>query len=143
MFFRKKYILIIPIIFIFIFHSCEDFFSPEEETGDPRDKVNDLWYCTEESEIFGKTSYDEVYIYNHPSDSTSIYIENFYNLGENNKIKAQLSGKTIIINNGYIDEYIVSGVGNINNSYTQIDWNYSVEHPDGEEDNVTAIYTKY
>ncbi|MFC2138512.1 hypothetical protein ACFLTE_10080 [Bacteroidota bacterium] len=141
LFIKKKYITLF-IASIFILNSCEDFFSPEEETGDQRDKINDLWYCTEESEIYGTTSYDEVFIYNHPSDSSSIYIENFYNLGENNRIKAQLSEKTILINNGYIDEHIVNGYGHINSSFTQIDWNYSVEHPDGEMDNVTAVYIK-
>jgi len=124
-------------------NSCENFFNNEEETVDPRDKINDLWYCTEESEIFGATSYDAVYIYNHPSDSSSIYIDNFYNLGENNRVKAHLNGKTILINNGYIDEYIVNGAGHINSIFTKIEWSYFVEHPDGEEDNVTAVYTKY
>ncbi len=81
----KKFLIIFSASLIL--YSCDNVFKDDENTIDPREKLNDLWRCTEESEIYGKSSYDEVYIYNHPTDSLSIYIENFYNLGENNRVK--------------------------------------------------------
>ncbi len=136
-------LLICLICIGILFVSCEDILDLEE-TDDARDKIADVWTCIENSQIFkSATGSYTVEISKDPSDSTKVIIENFYNLERNSYVKARLNGKTLSISNQEIDRYIFNGNGTITNNYNKIEWTYQVEHPDGDFDNVTAMYERY
>ena len=138
----KKYIHIIG--FVILSSSCEDLFELET-SDDVRDKIIRTWECIEYSQVFYKSTTGSytVDISKDPYDSTYVVLDNFYGLGIGYDLRAKLDGKNLTINNETIDDHIVNGTGVITNNYKQIDWEYNVELPDGEIDNVTAVYTPY
>ena len=138
----KIRLIIIVICIGAVSFSCEDILDLED-TGDPRDKIVDVWTCIENSQIFKSTtgSYT-VEISKDQADSTKLIIENFYNLNREKYIKASLSGKSLAISNQNIEGFIFNGSGTITNNYNKIEWTYKVELPDGDIDNVTAVYER-
>lgn len=115
------------------------------DTRSPRDKVEGQWSCNENSSIYDPVKSTmgtyEVYISKHPSDSTKIIIDNFYQLGWNVEVVASINNRTITIGNQTTlhDFTILSGQGDISSNYKKITWTYRVS--DGAEtDNVTAEY---
>jgi len=84
-----------------------------------------------------------VYISPHPSDSTKILIDNFYELGYTVSAVAIVSNRSLYINTQTIgDGFTIIGSGTISSNFNEIEWNYSVEDGSGAVDNVTATYTK-
>lgn len=137
-----KDIITISLIII-IFSSCEDILSPDEDTGDIRDKIVDTWSCEENSSIFkSATGGYYVDISKDPDDSLHVIIDNFYQLGIGEDIKALLDNNKLYIQNQTIDDHLVNGTGTISRNHDEINWTYTVEHPDEDIDNVTAVYTR-
>jgi hypothetical protein len=137
-----KPILPISILLLAVTLSCEEL--ENLNTGDVRDKLEGQWRCDETSEIFKSTAeIFSVYISPHPTDSTKVLIDNFYELGYNVSAVATVSNRNLYINTQTVgDGFTIIGSGTISSSYNEIEWNYSVEDGSGAVDNVTATYTK-
>jgi hypothetical protein len=130
-------LLVLFLLLSAITISCED----ETATDDPRDKIVDTWNCKENGSISGTTSY-AVEISKSPSDSTKVFIDNFYGLGPGIKVTAKMNGLSLIISSQTVDGNLISGSGSISSSYKTISWTYKVNDGGGEIDNVTAAYSR-
>jgi hypothetical protein len=122
---------------ILITQSCED---TNDKTNDPRDNITDTWQCKETSEVFKQTTYT-VDITKSYSDSTKIFIDNFYQIGVGSKVSAKLSNSSLTIPNQTLDGFTITGSGSVTNSYKTINLSYTVNDGSGT-DHVTAVYTK-
>lgn len=108
-------------------------------TDDENVDLDDTWGCTETSILFGNTSY-EVNISTDASNSSIIYLENFYNLGFSNKATATVSGDNINISTQTIDGYQISGSGTVN-SQNSLSFNY-YSYDGSDRDTISATYTR-
>src|SRR3990167_2750000 len=107
---KLPYLLVASLLF---FASC---------LKDETTTLDGTWSCSESSQIYGSTSY-EVNIETDASDANKISLENFYNLGYQNKVTASLSGDNISISSQTIDGYKISGSGT-KNSGTSLSFEY-------------------
>jgi len=137
-----KQILPVSLLLMVLNQSCEEL--NDMSNGDVRDKLEGQWQCDETSEYFKSTAeVFSVYISPHPSDSTKILIDNFYELGYTVSAVATVSNRSLYINTQTIgDGFTIIGSGTISSNFNEIEWNYSVEDGSGAVDNVTATYTK-
>jgi hypothetical protein len=118
--------------------SCKPIDNPE--TNDPRDKIIDVWNCRETSQTYGVTNYT-IEISKSTTDSTKIFIDNFYQLGKGTSISAKMNGLSIIIPSQTVDGNLISGSGTIKSDYTTINLSYTSK-VGTDTDNVTAVYSK-
>jgi hypothetical protein len=108
--------------------------------GDVIDALEDNWRVEEESQIFSKSSYI-VEIERHPTDSTRIYVDNFYNVDAT--VQAVVTNRNISIPDQVMEGgYRVYGSGTVSVNNQSISWQYTVDDGSGQLDNVTAVYTR-
>jgi len=114
------------------------------EEGDP--DLSGSWTCTETSEIFLKstkgTSTFQVNFENDISIQDKYYIDNFYNLGNGNRVTIIKSGYTISIPKQTVDGFVFEGSGELNDTYDMIYMTYTADDGGGEVDHVTAEYAR-
>jgi len=122
-----------------VFSSCEedlDFFS-----DDPRDAFIGEWKVKEESTL--KTTYNYfVSIESSESDTTIVYINNFYQMGDDYSVKANVSGSRITIPSQTVSGFSILGSGSVSFSGNTIDMSYTVDFNNGTVDVATAVFTK-
>ncbi len=107
------------------------------------------WRVDENSEFFKSTKgiyYVDISL--SPEDSSTVYIENFYNVGYDNAIAAHVSARRIELEPGQEASIsgsvytIQKGAGDITSDYQYIDWSYEVDDGSGMIDHVTATYSR-
>jgi hypothetical protein len=125
-----------------ILPSCEldDFNSG---TNDDRDKITDTWKCEENSSISGSRPPYSSEITKSNVDSFTVFIYNFYQLGNNESVYATLENRIIDIPEQSIDQHIVSGSGRVASDYESIVFTYKVDEGSGIIDDVEATYSRY
>lgn len=126
-----------------IFFSCnpDDPNDNPQPTEDPRDKFVGSWLCNENSSQFGQINPFYVTITLNQSNSSQIYLANFYQLGSGQKVYGVVTNNTVTIPSQTVSSKSVSGSGTITNNNNTINWNYYVN--DGADiDTCTAVYTK-
>lgn len=133
----KRLTLILFVVVFSFLHSCRKDDDPQATNN----SINGTWRVSENSTTFGQQNYI-VEIINDTASANKIIIDNFFNLGINHQIIANISGSTININNAVLDGYTINGTGNIASNYNSISWNYNVDDGNGSEA-VTSTYTRY
>ena len=134
--------IILFTVLLAINFSCEGILDLTDPTN-PRDNLIDVWTCFEDSEQFKSTTGTyTVEIIKDPTDSSQVLIKNFYNLNTGKYVIAHLSGNRLSVSSQEIEGFVFNGNGTISANYSQIDWSYTVDFPDGDVDNVTAVYNK-
>ncbi len=134
-------ILGLLIIAALAFTSCDE--ALDLLSDDPRDAFVGDWSVTENSARKTLPVYYEVSISKSASDSTLVRISNFYDIGHNQSVDAEVTGGTITIGSQTRDGFTFQGSGNIAFNDKTIDWNYSVDYNNGTPaEQVTATYTK-
>jgi hypothetical protein len=135
---RGNYVRLIAILVAcsILTLSCED--TTDQKSG--VNNITDTWQCKETSTTYGQSTYS-VNITKSSTDSTKVFIDNFYQMGAGNKVTAKLSGLTLSIPNQTVDGFAITGSGTISSNYKTINWTYTVN--DGAEvDHATAVYSK-
>ncbi len=140
----KKIFALLGLVGIML-TSCQ----PDKNNDNPdlslRSKLVDYWKCNEQSQNFkgNAKSYYTVEIFAHETDSSKIWIDNFYNLGYGKKAKAVVnSNYTIDLPTQMIDGFEIHGHGNISSNLKTISWQYITNDGNGLIDSVTATYTR-
>lgn len=115
----------------------------KDDTSDPTnpqttDKYSGNWYVSEDSKIFGKSTYNLV-ISEDPNNTSKRFISYLY--GFKTKTTATINGSNISIAKQVIDGQNVSGSGVLANS-TQINLTYYVQSTATKYDTVMATLTK-
>jgi hypothetical protein len=107
-------------------------------------KLEGQWIVEEISSVL--KSADDFYsvtVEIYQSDSNKILIYNFYDLGDNIGIAANVNGMNLEIpKQTTSDGYTIYGSGSVSSSYKKIIWNYKVDINDGEINEVTDTYTR-
>lgn len=137
-----KRILIIPLaIIVALFYSCEVL--DNGKSGTPTERIEGAWSVDENSSLY-KSALDiyQVYISLNPKDSTQVFIENFYQIGRDSEVRANVNGNSITIPNQSVDGFKISGSGLISSNFETINMIYDVDDGSGEIDEVGAVYTK-
>ena len=110
------------------------------DNTDPRDKFVGSWLCNENSHLNGNSSFTVTASLN-PSNSSQIYLANFYQLGTSQKVYGVVASSSVTIPSQTLSSVTVRGSGDITNNDTKINWTYYVD--DGADiDTCTAIYSK-
>ncbi len=137
-----RYIFAVLLSSMILFSGCEE--DPLNLfNDDPRDGITGFWDVNEESSIFKKKDLRTygVNITKHPTDTTAIYIDGFYELSA--KVKVIMNGRQLTIpqqtHSGYI---IQNGSGSISFDFETINFSYDVDLGIGEVDEVTAEYNR-
>jgi len=141
----KKNIFYIIIIFSLstTLYSCGP--GPDNDDpqpiGDAREKFVEQWTCSEQSKLNGASSFT-VTISLNSSNSTQIYLTNFYQLGGSQKVYGIVTDNSVTLANQTVNGILVkSGNGTITSNNNQINWNYRMD--DGADiDTCTAVFTK-
>lgn len=139
---KKNILYLIAFSTILLLNSCEDLLN-DLTSAEIAQKLEGSWQCDENSSIF-KSTQDiySVYIYMSDSDSTRIFISNFYALGESIGATALVNGYSITIPIQTLEGgFEVGGTGTISSDLKEISWNYTVDDGSGEIDEVEAVYT--
>jgi hypothetical protein len=139
---KKKIFILAMLTSILFLNSCEDLLNDPSST-EITQSLEGSWKCDETSSIF-KSTQDiyTVYISPSESDSTRIFISNFYALGENVEATALINGYSITMPTQTLPgDYEVRGSGTITTNLKQINWTYYVDDGSGQEDQVDAVYT--
>jgi hypothetical protein len=124
------------IFLVLIVSGCEDL--PIFTKGN----ISGLWLCNE-SGGYKKSTLETYYVEidTHPDDSTKVIISNFFNIDDD--AEARISGTTLTLASQTLEGgFTVHGSGVISKNYTQIDWIYFVDDGSGDEERITAVYTK-
>ncbi|MFA5782430.1 MAG: hypothetical protein WC868_09195 [Bacteroidales bacterium] len=126
-----------------IFFSCnpDDTNDTPQPPEDTRDKFVGSWLCNENSSQFGQINPFYVTITLNPSNSSQIYLANFYQLGSSQKVYGVVTNNYVDIPAQTVSGKSVRGSGTITSNNTKINWNYYVN--DGADiDTCTAVFTK-
>lgn len=110
---------------------------PEDTKIDDRDDFTGNWLCQEDGTISGQSTYN-VSITKSSTDSVTIYISNFYGLGNQYSATATVDGNSMTIPAQLVNNFNVSGSGTLSGS--QINLNYTASA--GGSDIVSAIYSR-
>jgi hypothetical protein len=134
------YSAFIFLLTIGLFFSCNPDDGGDPAPTDPRDKFVGSWLCQETSQS-GNSSFS-VTISIDGSNSSQIFLDNFYHLGVGKKVYGVVAGNNVTLPNQVVNGFTVkSGNGTIVNSDTKINFSYVVN--DGaDDDSCTAVYTK-
>lgn len=122
--------------------SCEDFLNPDPST--PAQKLKGTWQVVENSIEFGEQQY-LVEFYPESNDSASIKIYNFFGLGSWSYVTADISNQTLSIPSQTEEGYTILGTGTINEEFTEISLDFTVEEvvvPQKTVFAVSAVFTK-
>jgi hypothetical protein len=132
---RRNYVryFLATLVFTTFIVACQ-----KENTGP--ESILGQWSCKETSEVFDVTNYT-VDISRSSTDSTKIFIENFYQLGSSYSVQAKINGLSITIPTQTVDGNQISGSGTISSAYDKINWSYNVVSG-STTDHVTAVYSK-
>ena len=146
----KANIIVLLSLFTFglLMNACE-----EDPLGmfsdDPRDGLKGAWNVTENSSLFKKSAngYYRVVITKDDSDTSKIYISNFYSLNDAKptgevKIAAYLDGRNLSIPEQTAKGYTIKGSGLVSFAFDKIEWSYTVLIDTGDRDDCTATYTR-
>jgi hypothetical protein len=139
---KLKKIYIFIILAGLISTECEDVLNSGNSTSIVQ-QLEGIWKCDENSTIF-KSTKDIYSVYISPSnvDSTEIFIENFYALGNDTEALATVSGNSISLPQQTLPGgYVVRGNGTISSNLKEISWKYYVDDGSGQVDEVNATYT--
>jgi hypothetical protein len=109
-------------------------------SDDVRDNLLGSWSCKETSQSFGITNF-VVDISKSTTDTTKIFIDNFYQLGTGTDVYAKINGFSLTIPSQTVDGHQFSGTGTISSNYKTINLTYAVV-TGSETDHATAVYTK-
>lgn len=134
--------LIFLLSVVFIFSSCEDFLNPDPST--PAQKVKGTWNVAETSIEFGEQQY-LVEFYPESNDSASVKIYNFFGLGSWSYVHAEISNRMLSIPTQIEEGYSILGTGTINEDFTEINLDFTVEEVVVPQKNVfavSALFTK-
>ena len=114
---------------------------PDPTTTDARDKFvhTNGWSCAESSSQSGTSSFT-VHINKSTSNTSQIFIENFYNFGFQNKATATVSGSSFTIASQTLAGNTVQGSGTMQGNGT-VTMNYTV-NSGSSIDTCTATLTK-
>ena len=125
-------------------HSCEVM----NESLLPVDAIEGSWLVQEESSYFkNATTTYRVYV-SLAADSTSFFIDNFYQIGWGSSATGYIDGNRLVLDPnqevtaGFGAFIIEEGSGKFTNNFEQIQWSYSIDDGSGISDEVTAIYTR-
>lgn len=121
--------------------SCEE--GLDLLSDDPRDAFVGKWHVAESTSKKAATVYYEVNISKSSTDSTLIFINNFYGVGTNQSVEAIVSGSRTTIPSQTRDGFTFVGSGIIAYNDEKIDWIFTVDYNNGTIPyHVTATYTK-
>lgn len=134
---HNKFIGII-ILATLAFTSCEDALNLSD---DPRDAFIGDWSVKEENTL-KSTDYYNVSIEKSASDTTAVFIKNFYAINYSTSVEAVVSGSNITIPSQTVSGFTIQGYGSMPFNGKTIGWSYTVNHNNGFIDQVTATYTK-
>jgi hypothetical protein len=134
---NAKYLLfLVPAFFTW---SCDE--ALDLLSDDVRDQYTGTWNVKEESTL--KTTYTyTVDIEKSSSDTTVIYISNFYQIGKQTKVEGIVSGDRVTLPKQDVGGFGIEGDGVISFNGNTISWSYSVDFKNGTKDDATATYTK-
>lgn len=111
----------------------------KDDSADPRDNLVGTWKCQETGTSSGTQTFQAT-ISKSGSDSTQLYIDNFY--GTQQKVKVTMSSFTLVIPQQTIDGNIIQGTGVVSSDFKKIIWSYTADDG-GEVDNISSTYTPY
>lgn len=94
------------------------------------------WQASEQSQQYGQSSY-VVTISEDASDSTKIYISNFYQLGSSERAMAIVNGSQLTIPSQTVSSHQIQGSGTISAANIQIT---HTANDGSQTDNVTVTY---
>lgn len=136
----QKSIPLLLFLLLFVI-SCE---TPEDilSSKDIAAELEGQWIVNEQSSEFKKTlDFYYVQIYLNSSDSTQVFIENFYDLGNSIVALAKVNGTEINLPSQTLDDgSTIHGNGTISSDYQQIIWVYYVDLGTGVTNEVNANY---
>ena len=135
---RKYYRLIILALSVFII-SCAPEDSPAPIITDARDKIIGTYLCEETENGNSVTTFD-ITIRKTTSKSDSIWIDNFYNIGNQYKTGFSFSNSNLKIITPNVSSFGFVGEGNFNGT-NKISFSYKAT-VGGTTNNCTAIATK-
>jgi len=119
--------------------ACDELI-PDPGGGDVISALEDNWRVEEESQVFAKSNYI-VEIERHASDSSRIYVDNFYNVDA--AAEVVVNNRSLNIPDQLMDGgYRVYGTGTVSRDNESISWQYTIDDGSGQLDNVTAVYTR-
>lgn len=141
-----KRILLYLLLITFI-TSCDLDDLTENDTSSELFELEGQWHCEEQSEEFGPTNYyvtidaDEAY-------TNTILIYNFYQLNPDSSVYATVSGKNLTIPEQIVDNWMISGSGQISSNNKQINITHQAEGIESKksgkalDEEVSVVYTK-
>jgi len=132
----NKYIVVILFASL-SFSACEGL--SDLLSDDPRDAFVGNWNVKEDNTL-KSTYYYAVSIEKSLSDSTVVFISNFYAI--NAIVEAVVTGGNITVPNQTVSGFTIQGYGSISLKGNSIGWSYTVNYNNGSTDPVTATYTK-
>jgi hypothetical protein len=137
---KKRFVLMIFPVLVLI-SACE--LPQDDPAASPAKRLEGSWTVDETSSVY-KSALDiyQVYIYADPVDSTRVLIENFYQLGRDMEIWANIDGNSILIPYQVEDGFRINGFGTVSANYSGINFLYTVDDGSGEIDEVSAVFTK-
>lgn len=134
-------IILFAVLLPLFLYACE--IEPNSPSGDFRDNIVDTWSCKETSITSNNTSTYPSDISKHPTDSSKVLIDNFYQIGIGYDAYAILNKYTLTIPLQNIRGFSIKGSGTISANFKSINFSYSVDDGSGQIDQVTALYSKY
>jgi len=133
----RQFILILATLMLLT--ACEELL-PDPGGGDVISALEDNWRVEEESHLFGSSNYI-VEIERQPSDSSWIFVDNFYNVDATCEVfvdNRDLNIPDQVMQGGYR----VYGAGIVSRDHESVSWDYTIDDGSGQLDNVTAVYTR-
>jgi len=130
----NQYVIFTVVTITLLISACQ-----KDTTDDPRDNLVGTWKCQETGTSSGTQTF-QASISKSSSDSTQLFIDNFY--GTQQKIKVTMSSFSLIISKQTVDNYSIQGTGVVSSDFKKITWSYTADDG-GEVDNVSSTYTPY
>lgn len=107
--------------------------------SDPTSKISGQWSCSEDSELFGISTYQVTIT--RSGNVQEILLTGFYNL-TGRSVRATVDGQEIIIPSQTVDGNTISGNGTIAKDFSDIEFFFDVDDHSGVIDHVSATLTK-
>jgi hypothetical protein len=136
---RNKLFIVLLTAFFLPLMSCVNEPLPPSSAKEIIIEISREWSCHEDGDGIG-LDFNAV-ITSDTSDDTKIYIANFHNMGNTDKIYAFVSTDlSITIPEQTVNNQVFSGSGDVSNDYTQITFSYTLENDNGSV-LITATYS--
>lgn len=130
----KIYLGVVLVSVIGLSSCVDDINNPDD--FDVRDDMVGSWQASEQSQLFGNSNY-VVTISKHTTDSTKVYISNFYQLGSSERAYAVVEGNQLTIPLQSVSAHQIEGSGSLVGNTIDISHTAS----DGSQtDNVQVTY---